>query len=104
MFHHVPSQLSVPPYKSNPLFHGYCGLIQFMLWSRGSSSGAGATDTETPEEEEEEEGEGEGLAMKGSAAVTHAKRALKHFENMEHLEWTNEDNLDAFISIHVQVN
>lgn len=32
MFPLESSQIVVEPFKSSPLVHGYCGMLQYMLW------------------------------------------------------------------------
>ena len=111
MFSLESSQIAVEPFKSSPLVHGYCGMLQYMLWKMELQDMKSFVHLKHEREECTSEQHGGGADgsegphdVKSSIrAQAYVKQALMHFESLRQLDISERDNVNAFTVLHYKV-
>ena len=105
------------PFKSNPLFHGYCGFYQYLLWDKeqttsGTSSLSHDGDNQlnqhdfTDDSKDMDSSDDDASVNKRcetAKAKAYSKQALSHFDNLGRLENLDDVDLDYFVYVHHKV-
>ena len=92
------SQVSLEPFKSSPLVHGYCGMLQYILWKREHQQ------THTPiKPESDDDSESENGVKQSMKAQAYCRQALAHFDTLRLLPIAEKDCVNAFTVLHYKV-